>query len=145
MFARAANTQLSPVRIAPRDSSARGPNRSIKKPCHGDRKVCRTIRSENVTWTWARLTPKESVRGFVNRAHTYCGLEIATMQRSPSTSWIHRLPRLPVSNSPEGRVPHFSAIGIPSLRSNAVKWDNVLTTLDSDVTLPLCSVRSAFG
>src|SRR6202012_3957923 len=86
-----ARTQLSPVNSAPVASSRRGPNLPISQPWKGDRKPCSRIRIENATWIAGSPAWRDEVKGLVNSAHTYCGLEIEAMQTSPKTSWIQRL------------------------------------------------------
>ena len=66
--------------------SRRGPKRSTSQPWNGEKNVCNTISRENVTWIAAGAASNAVPRGWVNRVQTYCGLEIAIMQISPSTS-----------------------------------------------------------
>ena len=72
--------------IAPIDSSTRGPKRSTRKPWNGEKNVCSTMRIENVTCNVASSVPSFPNRGLVKSAQTYCGLEIAIMQMTPSAS-----------------------------------------------------------
>src|SRR3569623_1016847 len=87
----AVSTQLAPVSSAPADSNRRGPKRSTRKPWNGDKKVCSTIRIENVTCSCDSVPPNSPSSGLVNSVHTYCGLEMAIMQIKPYTSCIQRL------------------------------------------------------
>lgn len=58
----------------------------MRYPCAGEKKVCRTINSEKVTWISASETRSFSVNGPVNSAQTYCGLEIAIIAIMPSSN-----------------------------------------------------------
>ena len=89
LVAEAANTQLNAVRIAPADSNIRGPNLSIRKPWNGDRNVCATIRIAKVTCTSVSDALSKVVNSVVNKAHTYCGLEMAIMATTPKQSCHH--------------------------------------------------------
>src|SRR3954463_3962641 len=71
--------------------SRRGPNRSTRPPWNGEKNVCRTISSENVTWSVESATPYFAVSGLVNNVQTYWGLEIVIMQTRPNSSCVQRL------------------------------------------------------
>src|SRR4051812_36736564 len=79
-----ASTQDRPDSSPPRPISSFGPNRSTSQPWNGEKKVCRTISSENVT-------PSVVPSGLVNSVQTYCGLKMAIMQTRPSPSWTQRV------------------------------------------------------
>src|SRR5690606_13582980 len=81
--------QLNAVRIAPKDNNRRGPNLSTRKPWHGERKVCATIKMAKVTCTSGKVALREVVSSVVNSAQTYCGLEIAIMAITPNRSCHH--------------------------------------------------------
>jgi hypothetical protein len=88
-----ASTQLRPESAAPMVSSRRGPKRSTRKPCAGERNVCTTISSEKVTCAWASVEPSASVTGRVKSAQTYCGLAIITIDTTPIANCHWRLAR----------------------------------------------------
>jgi hypothetical protein len=81
-----AQTQLRPASRAPIVIRRRGPKRSTRLPWNGEKKVCSTIRIENVICNPESGTPNLAASGLVNRVQTYCGLEIAIMQTSPKSN-----------------------------------------------------------
>ncbi|MNS96853.1 hypothetical protein D3C86_1092040 [compost metagenome] len=91
LWAEAASTHDSPASTVPAAISRRGPKRSIIAPWNGEKNVCSTISSENVTCNSESGTPSLAASGLVNRVQTYCGLEIAIMQTRPSNSCSQRV------------------------------------------------------
>jgi hypothetical protein len=85
----AESTQLAPVNTVPIDRRRRGPNLSTKYPWNGEKKVCNTIKIEKVICSSVRVTPSWPMMGFVNKAQTYCGLEIDIMQITPRANCTH--------------------------------------------------------
>ena len=65
-----------------------------------------------VTWIAAAEAPSAVPSGLVNSAQTYCGLEIAIMQISPSKSWIQRVDAAGTASGPPVVV---LLIGTPEL------------------------------
>src|SRR3954464_5409114 len=92
-----ASTQDSPVSTEPMEIRRRGPKRSTTKPWKGERKVCSTIRMENVTCSVESVTPNCACIGLVKSVHTYWGLEMAIMQIRPYRSCIQRFWPIPAA------------------------------------------------
>ncbi|GAC1346023.1 MAG: hypothetical protein NVSMB18_27070 [Acetobacteraceae bacterium] len=70
------------------------------------------MRMLNVTWIAAGPAPSEALSGLANSVHTYCGLEMAIMQMSPSRSWTHRVPTL--------RTARFGVVTVVLMRGSVV-------------------------
>ena len=85
----AVSIQLAPLSTVPMAINRRGPNLSISLPWKGEKKVCRIISSEKVSWISASGTPSLAINGFASSAQTYCGLEMEIMHSKPSASCTH--------------------------------------------------------